>query len=325
MSSNRAWVQNFKARCEDVGWRVELGKSGHHKTFDASGRLLFTFASTTGDRRSMLAVLSDAKRAGLLELESRVKLRRERDRLERIELDRRANGHTEKRSEESEIEVTQESKPTPASNSPEDGQVTNEFFVDGVAIVAVAPAKIKTPIMSKPAPMAGADELLLEDQRVVYRCAKPAADARNPELTGLCHRIFPTAEGLRAHITFHSRQDLPTTPSARAARERREEEGKKIAKKLRESADRRAAADSAPPTDAQAPQAPRVSASNHLVTEIQLQLTHIAARTDRLTEELLSIVRDVENVRDAVTKLPSLDPEVAEKAARFDALRGMLA
>lgn len=298
MATDQVWQSNFKQRCEAVGWTVEQASgSSHYKVRDAKGKLLLTYSNTPGDRRSMLNVLSQAKRAGLEDLEKLVKLRDERDRLERIEKDREANA-----ARTTELEATLERavlfQPPPSNLDLTKSQV-NLGQVDGVAIVAVAPAKVKTPAMATAMPLADGEELLLADDRVVYRCTKPAATPRRPELTGVCHRTYENVNSLLTHIGYHTR-------------------------KLRDRED------AAVPAQAQVngsvtPDATPESHKSH--SEFQA-LDHALAQLqlgiERVAESFSGLIIETGTLRDAVRRLPQVDPEVVEKAKRFDALRGFL-
>lgn len=280
------WVQNFRSRLEDVGWNVEQTKSNHFKVTDPNGKMLLNFSGTPGDNRAMMNALSQAKRAGLLQLETQVKLRREKERLERIQEDRKA-GY---------VESPKVDFPPPMA--------PNLGVVNGVDIAAIAPAMIKSPLMDKAAPLAGAEELLLVNNQVLYRCAKPAADSRHPEAEGVCHRVFPSAESLRAHITFHNRKP------------KKEEESQPVKDTATPTA-------SARPT----PRALRKTASSVNGTSpaatLSSKVLDLSNTVSKLAAGLQDVVIELSTIKHDLEHLQVADPETIEKAAAFDTIRSV--
>lgn len=278
------WVQNFRSRLENVGWTVEQTKSNHFKVTDANGKMILNFSGTPGDTRSMMNALSQAKRAGLLQLETQVKLQREKERLERIQADRKA-GYVEPPPQ-----VDFQPPMAPAFG-----------FVNGVEIAAIAPAMVKSPVMDKPGPLAGAEELLLVNNQVLYRCAKPAADSRHPDAEGVCHRVFPSAESLRAHIIFHNRkpkkEDEPVnkpTPAAVSSRTRR----------------------TATPAVESANGASSTAVLSSKVLDLSSKVSQLAAGLQDVVLELSTIKHDLEHLQVA-------DAETLQKAEAFDTIRSV--
>ena len=189
---NGDWAKNFKNRLEDVGWKVEMSGTSHYKVYDSEGKLLLTFSGTPGGgNRGMLNALGQAKRAGLLQLETQVKLQREKERLQKLEDDRASND-----AKLAGIKAQFDAQP----DAPVDHGLGE---INGVFIVSVAPAMIQTPIMKEPRPLADGSEVMLADSTVLYRCDKPAATAMKPDLEGVCHRVFESATSLRVHISSH--------------------------------------------------------------------------------------------------------------------------
>lgn len=296
------WQANFKVRCEAVGWTVEKSTSNHYKVKDRHGSILFTFPSTPSDKRALLNVIGDAKRAGLEDLEKKNKLRAERDRLQRIEDDRAANAAA--------LERADQRSGDGAANAENLGDV------DGVAIVSIAPAKFKTPIMPKSEPLADAEELLLADERIVYRCAKPAATPRAPELRGSCLRTFDSVGSLKSHISFHTRTKMSVTPRQRAKLEREE------AERVKNSATSAVAE----PAGVEPIVEPIVEPTGNELTVAQLtaRLVDAADSVRGLLVSVENLAHDLSLVLNDIPKLHDVDPTIVEKAKRFDALRGML-
>lgn len=316
--ANKDWQRNFQQRCEDVGWRVERSGSDHMKVYDGS-KLLFTYSGTPGDKRTMMNVLSQAKRAGLLELESDRKLERERDRLERIEVDRLKNGHSETAFTAALAAAVAKTAVTNAVSVETAAAVaTSEDLgdVDGVAVVAVAPAKIKTPVMSEAAPIAGGQELLLADDRVVYRCVRDAAMPHKPELTGTCNKTFDRIGGLQTHITFHSRTTLPRTPRQREAIEAAVKTAARKAVTAARAAQTEKIEEVAVTAATTAPAASR--------PEIASRVTELSLTVDKMLTGMQDVARELVEIRDSLQRLPVADEETLRKAAQFDNLRAML-
>lgn len=70
----------------------------------------------------------------------------------------------------------------------------NRDLVDGVAVTDRTPAKLTTPMTNgKLREMAGVDEIMLEDGRVLYQCVRSA----------FCAKTFETPLSARAHLTAH--------------------------------------------------------------------------------------------------------------------------
>lgn len=290
MSSNTDWQDNFIKRCESVGWQVDLSTSNHYKVSDANGKFLFTFSKTPGGHRAMYNAVSSAKKCGIEALETQLKLRLERERLQKIEDDRLAN----------EAKLAGIKEQFDAQDDEVDGDHPNLGYVNGVQIVAIAPAKVKTPVMSEAKPMADAEELMLLDHSVVYRCAKAAATTNHPELEGLCHRTFETVDSLRAHITFHSRKTMPLTPRQRQAQTKPKETTKVPTKA---------------PKTVEAPSSTDALAKR--VTAALDAVGMLAAAANSMKDELTELQRDLSGLQVA-------DPETVKKAAQFDNLKAML-
>lgn len=302
MANINGWQANFVKRCEAVGWSVERTNSNHYKVKNDQGKFLFVFPTTPGDVRSMQNTLSDAKRHGILELEKDVKLRNERDRLERIQRDREA-------AEAVEAEAALERIETALPSKRSDSETADLGTVDGVAIAAIAPALFKSPIMAAPAPFGGAEELLLVDDRIVFRCVKPA---RTPyrDVEGLCHKTYDNMNSLMAHIRYHGRAPWKKGTSSSAPATEQE------TKSVTETATTTKTTTS-PTVQTRDGRRSDVAALDHAISQAQTSIQKVA-------DGLTALVIEFGTIRDAVRNLPVADEEILDKARRFDALRGML-
>lgn len=292
--SNQDWQNNFIKRCEGVDWRVELSASNHYKVYSAERGFLFSFSKTPGDKRAMLNAVSAAKKHGIEQLETQVKLQRERERLVRIEKDRETNGFVV-----SDVTTEADLKPAAAVEQP------NLGFVNGVQIIAIAPAKIKTPVMTEPRPLADAEELMLADESVVYRCRKPAATTNHPELEGICERTFPVVGSLQAHITYHSRKTMPSVTIANQTR---------LA---------RASSKEIPEVPTTKTKAEKVTNANS-PTELGKRIDAALDAVGLLAAAATSIKAELTDLKTDLDKIQIADPATVQKAAQFDNLKAML-
>lgn len=289
--SNQDWQDNFRRRCENVGWTVTRTNSSHFKVHDGE-RFLFTYSGTASDRRALLNVLSLAKRAGIEQLETQVKLRNERDRLARIERDRASVPVIFK-------EPEMAAEPKPSDDQPDLGSV------DGVAIVAVAQAMFQTPVMPSPGPLSDAQELLLADESVVFRCVKPAATLpATSGREGICHRTFKSVNSVQAHIRFHSHKSEkevpPVTPAVKP---------NKVTVRSK-STKSEVAAESTQTTRSD-------------VEKLAERVTDTSDRVGKLITGLQDIILEMSSINHDLAKLQVADAETIDKANQFDALRSI--
>lgn len=293
MTSMSKWQDQFRKRCLAVGWDVEMTTSGHYKVRSADGRFLFTFPSTPGDKRSMLNTLADAKRLGLEDLEARAKLLAERERLERIESDRAA---AEKKIDAANGNAAAAAK----SKEPSDlGEI------DGVAIVMSGPAMFKSPVMAFSAPISGGEELLLADDRTVFRCVRDAATNYRPDAPGLCHKIYTSVNSLKTHIAYHSRkpkvvdeESVAENPSA----------GKIV------------------PASVQAADAPSRPADTLKPTaKLAGKVAILSDIVDEMIGKLRDVTLDLSSIQHDIARLEVADEATIEKARQFDVLQGIFA
>lgn len=307
------WHDTLVDRCLAVGWNIRHTSNGHvfvtPRGPDTGGS--FTIARSA-DPRARANSLAVARRAGLEGAELRARQLRDRERGAR-----RATATI------GAIEtMIGETTVTDVDGSDERGSVNVKVnvaategslgYVDGVAIAERVPAKIETPITRGRAyPMTDGWELLLADGSVVYRCERPAATPRNPQLVGTCNRTFDAVMSLRAHMTFHTRKGMPVAPGERLRREH---------DKSNERESRPIVAETPPargrPRTPRTSQTPRVTASpaKRLAT-IAHNLTVIGANLGRIGSDLLDLSVELEN-------LPGSD--VVDKARRWDQMRDQM-
>lgn len=189
MGSQRGRNADLARRCEDVGWDVKIGGAGHYRVKTHTGQT-FSFASTPSDQRSWLNDLAKVRRYGLDELEQKLKLEREKERLQRLEEDR-ANG-VNWESEEEKIEEVKNDEPVLG------------YAVGGIAILERVPARAAHPRSpGKVVDIKWGVELGLEDGNVIFECIYPVT-LNNTSRD--CGRQFETANSLRTHISWHTRQ-----------------------------------------------------------------------------------------------------------------------
>jgi hypothetical protein len=187
MGSKTSWIQELADRCAAVGWEVTYAAGGHRRIKTHKGKV-FQIASSPGDVHSQKNAERAAARHGLEALEEKMTLQREKERLERIEADR-ANG-VDWEKEEKKIEEHKER--------------TKYGLINGVVVVEVVQAVGGHP--RSPAvkvPIQWGEELLMEDESVIYRCSHPVTLNHKEQP---CGRQFETTGSLRSHIAWHARQ-----------------------------------------------------------------------------------------------------------------------
>lgn len=295
MGNINGWQDNFTKRCEAVGWIVKRTQSNHFKVTDAKGNFLFTFPSSPGDVRAMKNTLADAKRLGLLDLEARAKLVAERERLERIERDRASVPQF--------IEPVVAVKPDSATSDSTAMETAEYGDVDGVKIVAIAPAMFKTPVMPQAVPLVGGQEIMLSDGRVLFRCLNDAQSSLSGgRLDGTCHRVFDRVKSLHVHVGFHARKR-----AAAAAAELEREDN--VAKSTAVIAPKRNVVES--------------TSIDPDLTSIDDGLVRLQRAIQDLADQASPLIVDIENLRNEISKLPLLDDATREKIQVFESLRNV--
>ena len=298
MVNINGWQAQFIKRLESVGWSVERTQSNHFKVRDAKNKFLFTFPTTPGDVRSMKNTEADAKRHGLPQLEHNAKLLAERERLERIQRDREESDAAAAVEAEARIDADLAKLGKSIEHHPDLGTV------DGVAILMSGPALFKTPVMAEARPLRDAEELLLADDRTVWRCLKSAATPYRPHAEGLCHKVYLSVDSLQSHLAYHSRtpwKEVKNPDVADATTARKEEDQTvpttKTPVKTAELNGHR----------------PEIEAFDHALSQLQ-------AGVKRIADASASLIIEIGTLRDASRRLPVVDQATIDKAAQFDAL-----
>lgn len=176
---------------------------------------------------------------------------------------------------------------------------------DGRRVVARRDARLKVPGFTEPRETSVIQECRLADDQVVYLCTHPnLADGE------VCAYVADTPERVRGHQKIHGK--AATVRRTREVAERALAERDEALRRLAES------------TSRTGPTGSGGGGGDVAVSGVLTELNRLASVIDELAGELLDVVRDVENARDRVAQLTVTNPEVAEKAARYDALRSAL-
>lgn len=303
-SDYRRQIEDLVKRCEAVGWQVVKTGKNYYKVDTRRG--IFTMPSTPSSAHSVQNTLALAVRHGLDELEEKLKLQREAQRQARINADRRANDALYDRiaNGAGDVSSTNAADKIVASTPSSIVLSANLGAIDdGTAIVAVGPAMFQTPVMSKPAVAKTGEELLLADERVVYRCTYV-----DPETSNVCHLTFNTVGGLNVHNAWHVRP-METRPKhfRRYAHTRTNE------------------SETVTSTTSPTPTANADTATDR--QQVITKLEELAGAIFDAGSKLIDVRNGLIAVADQVKKLPEAtepDPELVAKAAKFDALKGTL-
>lgn len=191
MGKRRDWPEELAERCRAVGWTAELTRSGHYKVqvparegCEGGG---FSMASTPSTRDGERKALNKANRLGLERLEQRMRLQREKERLERIQRDREQNGVPDE-------DFAPDNQPESETQAmPNLGYI--EVAGVKLGIADTGPAFYQPNRGGEPRKIEDARELLLVDETVRYQCLKPTPGRPDK----LCERTFEKAAGLHVH------------------------------------------------------------------------------------------------------------------------------
>lgn len=292
-------IQELIKRCEAVGWTVAMSGGNHYRIDTRRGT--FTVASTPGGPQAIRNAYADAKRYGLEDLEAKLVEATEKARQERIAADRAAND-----AKLAKIRGTVNAlNPFAPPKEPDDSvdTDTNLGYVDGVKIAAVGPVRYRHPrsISGTLSSLDTGEELLLVDDRVVFRCSKllPNGD--------LCHATFDSALALVGH--------------SNRGRHYIEKENETVAVKPTPADVAKAAASS----NGQVPSA-TATTRELLVTTIEELAGSIFEIGGRLIETRNSLIKMADQVKQLKPEVVQVepDPEILAKAAKYDALRGLM-
>lgn len=195
----------------------------------------------------------------------------------------------------------------------------SDTLSDGRKIIERTPAKLKVPSYEEPVAHATIDEILLDDGTVVFQCVHPDPI---PGTDKPCDYISDLGVGVRAHQKAHGKvayarhaQIIADEAVRRAEqveaelneRKRRKSEG---AKKGHEARKRNG---SVPVTND--PQVGELATLHNALEALD--------RTHNLMSSLIGpMSEDIQTIRKILSGLTiGVDPEIIDKAAKFDALR----
>lgn len=210
MGKRREWPEELAKRCRAVGWTAYLAKSGHFKVQvppreDLPNGGGFSFASTPGSLDSEKKALNSANRYGLERLELQARLLAEKERLERIERDRRENGVPEEDFvlyQEVEAELAEKiySIPDPESERDVQTESLGRIEVEGqvLEILEEAEAWFQPNRGGEPRLVEAARELLLSNHAVYFQCLKGTGTWEG-ETEVRCDRLFTSPQGVFIH------------------------------------------------------------------------------------------------------------------------------
>lgn len=235
MGKRREWPEELAKRCRAVGWTAELAKSGHYKVqvpasedFPDGGG--FSIASTPGSRDGERKALNNANRYGLERLELQARLLAEKERLERIERDRRENGVPAEdfappyREVEARLTEAIYSIPNPESENAMQTESLGRIEVEGrvLEILEEAQAWFQPNRGGEPRLVPASRELLLSDHGVYFQCLKGTGTWEGDEEVR-CDRLFTSAQGVFIHqgrvhkAAEEAAQRMQPHPDSRAA------------------------------------------------------------------------------------------------------------
>lgn len=177
---------------------------------------------------------------------------------------------------------------------------TDRERVEGLRVIERQRATQRVPLRpDEDVPLTHVDELLLEDGQVVYQCVAVSS----------CFATYEKKLSARAHLTKHST--------------------KKEAERLRRSAEAAAAAKSdaaqraAVTRQANRDARRRAAESGDTAEKLAAELTDAVDELSATFADFTTLVLRLRQLRDRVNSLSTgADPELLEKARRYDAIRG---
>lgn len=340
-SNKKSWPMALKQRCEDVGWTVEYGGSGHYKVFSHENRLLFTFPSTPSSARSVEKnALAEARRQGLDKLEAATAKMKENDRLLRIARDRARAAELDAgitldphgtgllMAEPTRIEPTTAPAMTmtnfvpdrPASDyvdppiSTSKGVTTihvapSRDVINGRKVVTTQTAHLRNPHGTWPVPEVL--ELLLDDGSTAFLC-NSARDAS-------CTAWSYNGNAVRSHLRSHSERMINKRLAVQLSRElsHLQAELNRRDRELQSTNNGVRPPRLDDPDQLAAMRRAGVEGTMEQIAEIFGQLVVLAANASRQFEVLSKTLAEF-------IETTQVDPEVAAKAAKFDQLKGLM-
>jgi hypothetical protein len=188
MGSRKQWAAELTKRFEAIEWTVELVNNGHYKVTTHDGNT-FGMASSPSDTNAEKVVIRQANRYGFRKREQMFALKRERDRLVRLE-----EGRAEDMDEGDNVKVQKT-------------DILGKLgYIGTTAITEIGPAVLTTPrTPDGGTPLKNGEKVTLVNGQVRYRCTVRTD-------TGPCYRDFSTAQGVASHWKAHNPPKHAPTP-----------------------------------------------------------------------------------------------------------------
>jgi hypothetical protein len=312
MGSRKNWPRELADRCNAVGWNARLVPNGHWKA-DLPDGTTMSWAESPSDTNGYKMAMRKARHKGLDALEQKLKLQREKDRLERIAQDRQLNGVPEHlmQSAKQAPEPKKEAKMEPSN--PSLGYVEVEGIRLGIA--EVAQARYQPSRGGEPRVVEDARELLLVDGSVRFQCLKPTGGFRDGKAE-ICNRTFDNPRGLPTHQSrMHPERDLggvlPVEPRPGPTKEEILADRVPVAIRT-EPAPKAEPVPTAPPTGVMA----RMEDLGNQVLDLHFEAQRLANHAQTVGAALVQLAQDLP--RELV------DDETRQKAELLDQMRGLL-
>lgn len=202
--------------------------------------------------------------------------------------------------------------------------MTSDVLPDGRKVIARTPALL--PVPNQPdRPCTTIDEVLLEDETVVFQCVHPNPI---PGTTGKCDRLADNPISIRSHQKLHGKvaQARHATREAQKAETARQLLEQELADRRKRQVEggKKAAETRKKNQNGSAPKTTPVAAANQLANGIQATLNLLTVQVERIATDLGGIIDDLRDVRRQVNELPAADPDVVRKAQRFDEIQAAL-
>jgi hypothetical protein len=185
---------------------------------------------------------------------------------------------------------------------------------DGREVVQRVRAKIQSPIDGELYETKTIDELLLDDESVVYQCVHPSA------VSG-CDYIENTVKSVVSHQRVHGRAMAKKLAERAEAAEsaladihaKNSDRAKRAAKTRNEKRQNQMNGESEHPLEL---------TSNPVVDHLNKQISRISESLGEMASGMLTISNELMGVQKALSSMPLATADIIEKAARFDQIRG---
>lgn len=220
----------------------------------------------------------------------------------------------------------------------ESATTVNKDIIDGSAVISRETARIFTPLSKYPdglSPTYGVDMCVLDDARVVYQCVQPDAPT--------CEYWHENGVSVRSHLRSHKvegeKQEKRELQARIAEFEQREAQRKENfrngalrgAQKRREN---RAARENGTYIDQSTSDNENGQTTmtdkqrKQKIDNAQTSLEGVAEGLGKVRTVIDNMTKTLNNVVDTLEELhssaPAVDPVLADKAARWDALQGLI-